>query len=314
MKPYLLRVLPAALLLGLAGCGSDNPADPGGGAGSGGAPGSGGRGGATAGSGGGGTGGGGQAGGGGGGQAGSGGSRQDAGRPSDSRASTADAGRAPDGAPPASAPGQGPVAAGTIVYSQDFEQSMDGITRSPGGLPPDRARIEDDPLGQRGKVMRVEWRSGDNFRTSGGTEPRSWISNRQGYQVQLNQNASHAFGFMRVGADTDYAFAQIIAGGPLWMLLVEREGVLRVLCSCGNSTHMQLAPNRWYDFRVDTDFRSGGTVRFFVDGQMFKQGNIGNLGGTPGHWDGGIYNRPAGTSANRTRVMYISNLSVGIRP
>jgi hypothetical protein len=192
---------------------------------------------------------------------------------------------------------------------------MEGITRSPGGLPADRARIADDPLAQRGKVMRIEWRSGDNFRTSGGTEPRSWISNRAGHEFRPGTNVSHAFGFMMSSTDTDYSFAQIISsGGPVWMLLVTGSGTLGVLCSCGgNSQHMQLQPNRWYDFRVDTDFSAGGIVRFYVDGQMFKQGPISGTRGDIAHWDGGIYNRAAGTAANRTRVVYISNLSVGVR-
>jgi hypothetical protein len=120
---------------------------------------------------------------------------------------------------------------------------------------------------------------------------------------------------MMSSTDTDYSFAQIISsGGPVWMLLVTGSGTLGVLCSCGgNSQHMQLQPNRWYDFRVDTDFRAGGTVRFYVDGQMFKQGPISGTRGDIAHWDGGIYNRSAGTAANRTRVVYISNLSVGVR-
>ena len=212
------------------------------------------------------------------------------------------------------APGQGPTAAGRIVYSQDFEQGMEGITRSPGGLPADRARIENDPLGQRGKVMRIEWRAGDNFRTSGGTEPRSWISNRAGHEFTPGQSVSHAFGFMMSSSDVEYSFAQIISsGGPVWMLTVTGSGTLGMLCSCGNSQHMRLEPNRWYDFRVDTDFRAGGSVTFYVNGQMFKQGTISTTRGTIAHWDGGIYNRAAGTQQNRTRVVYISNLSVGMR-
>jgi hypothetical protein len=37
---------------------------------------------------------------------------------------------------PASAPGQGPVAEGQIVFSQDFENGHAGITFSPTNLPP----------------------------------------------------------------------------------------------------------------------------------------------------------------------------------
>ena len=76
---------------------------------------------------------------------------------------------------------------------------------------------------------------------------------------------------------------------------------------------MQLEPNSWYDFRVDMDFRNGGPVRFFVDGQMVHQSTMsGSTRGTC-HWDGGIYNRAAGTAESAPAHVYISNLSVGER-
>src|SRR5438045_5125001 len=55
------------------------------------------------------------------------------------------AGPADAAPPPASAPGQGPLAEGKIVFSQDFETGMDGITRSPTDLPAERAQIAADP-------------------------------------------------------------------------------------------------------------------------------------------------------------------------
>jgi len=222
----------------------------------------------------------------------------------------------PGGDLPASAPGQGPVAEGKIAYSQDFEAGMEGISRSPNGLPADRAMIADDPLKQRGKVMRVEWRSGDNFRTSGGTEPRSWISNRPGNEFRPGSKMSHAFGFQFTGTSTDYCFGQIISsGGPVWMLILEGGGTLTVFCNTcgGNTRHMQLQPDKWYDFRVDLDFNVGGAVNFYINGQMFRMGRMTSTRGDIAHWDGGIYNRAAGTSGNKTRVVYISNLSVGVR-
>jgi hypothetical protein len=169
---------------------------------------------------------------------------------------------------------------------------------------------------QRGKVIRVEWRSGDNFRTSGGTEPRSWFSNRPGHEFRPGTKVSHSFGIMLGSADTNYCFGQIISsGGPVWMLIAEGAGTLTVFCNTcgGNTRHMQLQPNRWYDFRVDLDFSVGGPVVFYVNGQMFRMGRMTSTRGDIAHWDGGIYNRAAGTAANRTRQVYISNLSVGIR-
>ena len=235
----------------------------------------------------------------------------------DSGGGAADAG-ASDGAPAANPPAgnQGPTALGSIVYANDFETDRTGISLSPDGLPEDRVQLVDDPQKQRGKVLRVEWRSGDRFRTSGGTQPRNWVSNREGHEFPTGTSMSHAFGFMMGSTDTDYAFAQVISsGGPVWMLIVENTGTLTVFCNAcgGNSRHMTLQPNRWYDFRVDTDFRRGGAVAFHVDGQMFRMGRMNSTRGTIAHWDGGIYNRPSGTSKDRTRNVYFSNLSVGQR-
>ena len=50
----------------------------------------------------------------------------------------------------AGASGQGPVAEGRIVYSQDFESGMDGITRSPTNLPAE----------PRGRSPTIRWASG----------------------------------------------------------------------------------------------------------------------------------------------------------
>jgi hypothetical protein len=218
---------------------------------------------------------------------------------------------------PPSAPGQGPMATGRIVFSNDFEQNnINGFSRSPNGLPADRAQIVDDPAGQRGKVVQIEWRAGDNFRTSGGTEPRSWFSNRPGHEFRPGTNVSHAFGIMFNQADTNYCFGQVISsGGPVWMLILEGSGTLTVFCNTcgGNTRHMTLEPKKWYDFRVDMDFRIGGAVRFFLNGQMFRMGQVNSTRGDIAHWDGGIYNRANGTSGNRTRQVFLSNLSVGVR-
>jgi hypothetical protein len=220
----------------------------------------------------------------------------------------------PSANPPAS--NQGPTALGNIVYANDFEADRTGISLSPVGLPEDRVQIVDDPQQQRGKVLRVEWRSGDNFRTSGGTQPRNWVSNKEAHEFTPGKSVSHAFGFMMGSTDTDYAFAQIISsGGPVWMMIVEGSGTLTIFCNAcgGNTRHMTLQPNRWYDFRVDTDFEIGGPVAFYIDGEMFRMGRVNSTRGTIAHWDGGIYNRPSGTSKNRTRNVYLSNLSVGER-
>ena len=111
------------------------------------------------------------------------------GAPVDAAAGPSDA-RVPDapaGEVPASAPGQGPVAEGQIVYSQDFENGHAGITFSPTNLPETRAGIVDDPLGQRGKVMRLAWMPGDNYRI-GQYRPRANISNTGFYYQTRRQD------------------------------------------------------------------------------------------------------------------------------
>jgi hypothetical protein len=263
--------------------------------------------------------GGGGAGGAGGSSAGSGGSADGGGTPADG-ASTPDMPSRPPGGGPGPSPvnpAQGPIAMGEIVYNQDFEENTIGISLSPNGLPPERAVVVDDPLKKYGKVMRVIWQAGDNFRTSGGTQPRSWISNAKegGVQIQAGTKISIAWAQMFVQADLEAFFAQTIGPGPVWELRLRGSRVFNILCNqCGGNTeHMTLEANRWYNFRVDMDWMSGGTVRFYVDDQMIRQARLGGVS-APCHWDGGIYNTPGGTAGNRTRTVYIANLSLGKRP
>jgi hypothetical protein len=193
---------------------------------------------------------------------------------------------------------------------------MAGITRSPTNLPVERAVVVDDPLKQRGKVMRVIWQMDDNYRTSSGTQPRSWISNASGYQITVGTKVSLSWGMQWTTATMDAFFAQTIGPGPVWELRVRANGRFQILCNkCGGNTpdFFPIQTNRWYDFRVDMDWQNGGRVQFFVDGQMIHQATM--SGATANcHWDGGIYNTPGGTAMNTTRTVYISNLSVGVRP
>jgi hypothetical protein len=218
-------------------------------------------------------------------------------------------------APAPSAPGQGPTAMGKIVYSEDFENGLGAITRSPDGLPMERAVVVDDPLGQRGKVVRVIWQMGDNFRTSSGTQPRSWISSATAYQVKPGTKVSFAWGMQWTTATMDAFFSQNIGPGPVWELRVRANGRFQILCNqCGGNSPdlMPITPNRWYDFRVDMDWQAGGKILFYVDGQMVYQSTMGGASANC-HWDGGIYNTPGGTAMNTTRTVYISNLSIGER-
>jgi hypothetical protein len=219
------------------------------------------------------------------------------------------------GMPGMTAPGQGPTALGKIVYSQDFENGMEGMSRSPANLPAERVQIVDDPLKQRGKVVRIIWQAGDNYRTSSGTQPRSWFSNAMGYQVKPGTKVSYAWGFMWTDVAMDAFFAQNIGPGPVWEARVRANGHFQLLCNqCGGNSpdYMMLTPNRWYDFRVDMDWTGGGKIQVFVDGQLIHTGTMGGASANC-HWDGGIYNTPGGTASNKTRTVYLSNLSIGER-
>jgi hypothetical protein len=224
--------------------------------------------------------------------------------------------RAPLGGDGRAAPaGQGPAAQGTIVYSQDFETDLDGMTLSPPSLPAGRVSRVDDPLGQRGKVLRLIWQSGDNSRTSPNNKPRTNISNR-GYEFPYGSKVSYAWGYMITSVDINATFAQHIRpGGPMWMLEGHNEGDLIVRCGGTTALRHRLVPNRWYDFRVEVDYRSNGYVQVYLDGEKVyeRRDNLGFEGAKTGaaHWDGGIYNTELGISNNRTRTVYISNLSIG---
>ena len=217
-----------------------------------------------------------------------------------------------------SAPGQGPMALGRIVFNQDFEKDRVGINKGMRAVPDDRIQVVDDPLmGTRGKVLKVIFQQGDNYRTSAGTEPRTWVSNRpNGYEFPPNTKVSHAFGIMTGDNTMNYCFAQVIStGGPVWMLIGDGSNTLTIFCNaCGdaNTRHFRITPNQWHDFRVDMDFRSGGSVEFFHNGQSIRKSTLSNTRGSLAHWDGGIYNRPAGTGGP-TRSVFISNLSIGER-
>jgi hypothetical protein len=208
------------------------------------------------------------------------------------------------------------VAEGRIVFSQDFENGSEGITRSPTNLPADRAQVVDDPRGQRGKVMKIEYRAGDNFMTNGGsTHTRSWISNT-GYAFPVGSTVHIAWGFMTTSVRIDAAIAQTIRpGGPMWFIEGNGDGTIYVNCrSCGGKGDLpvRLEPNRWYDIRVEMEYRNGGALTFVIDGQkvLERRMSINDPPSQRAHWDGGLYNHAAGTYS---RTVYVSNLSIGLK-
>jgi hypothetical protein len=211
-----------------------------------------------------------------------------------------------------SAPGQGPVAEGSIVLSQDFEKGMDGFSRSPRNLPADRVTLVDDPAGQRGKVVKIHYEAGDDFRTSPGTEPRSWFSSADGFTVKPGATVSVAFGFMVENPSMGAHFAQIIRpGGPLWMFGLQTDGTVTAEVhrgSGGGKSSTKLEPMKWYDFRVDTVYAGGGDIKFYMNGQLIGEGK--GDGGGDARFDCGIY---WFHGAKPTRTVYISNVSIGTR-
>jgi hypothetical protein len=227
-------------------------------------------------------------------------------------ASAADSGMPQSPMTPPSAEGQGPAAEGSIKYTNDFEEGFKGMTLSPTNLPPERIVVVDDPIGKRGKVASVTWQAGDNYRTSSGTEPRSWFSAAKVNQITPGMKASLAWGMMWKTVNMNAFFGQTIGPGPVWMLRIRADGTLNTLCNqCGgNQDHFKIEPNRWYDFKVNMDWQSGGAVRFYVNGMMIREAKFGGVSANC-HWDGGIYWSKGSTKG--TRTVYLSNLSIGER-
>jgi hypothetical protein len=216
------------------------------------------------------------------------------------------------GMTPPSAEGQGPAAEGAIKYTVDFEEGFKGMSLSPTNLPPERIVLVDDPIGKRGKVASITWQAGDNYRTSSGTEPRSWFSAGKVNQITPGTKASLAWGMMWKTVNMNAFFGQTIGPGPVWMLRIRGDGTLNTLCNqCGgNQDHFKIEPNRWYDFKVNMDWQSGGAVRFYVNGMMIREAKFGGVSANC-HWDGGIYWSKGSTKG--TRTVYLSNLSIGER-
>jgi hypothetical protein len=213
------------------------------------------------------------------------------------------------GSPPA-ATGQGPVAEGKIAFSNDFELNMDGMSRSPNSLPEDRIQIVDDPVKERGKIVRIMFKEGDDFRTSPGTQPRSWFSAAKGYTVKPGTTVSVAWGFMWENVNMNAHFAQLIRdGGPTWMWDVDGSGNLSMTSHRGTGATgnlMKLEPMKWYDFMVTTHYVAGGETKFYVNGKMVLIGK--SPGGPDGRFDFGIYTR---AGAHPARTVFISNVSIG---
>jgi hypothetical protein len=206
-----------------------------------------------------------------------------------------------------------PRPGGSVVYDDDFEK---GVTwrHSPTSLPASRIQSATDPAGKRGKVAKLTFQAGDDYRTSPGTEPRTFISNRS-RQVQPGETVSQAFGILTTAASIDASFAQNISDkGPVWMLQTDRAGNAKAIVNGQGSVSgigLKIEPNRWYDFRVDMKYTaSGGYLKVFVNGkQVYNRTGL-HFKPAQARFDAGVYNRKD-SNRNKTRVVFLSNWSLG---
>ena len=218
--------------------------------------------------------------------------------------------------PPAS--GQGPTAAGTIAYSQDFESgNMDGLGRSPPSITADRTVVVDDPLGQRGKVLRIQWRVGDDFRSAPQFRPKTFVSNNSAFNYNLGDRISYAWGYMTESTYIGATLAQNITGGdPIWMIQGRDNGIMDVVPGLVRLS-VRLEAMKWYDFRVDVDYLGGSSlIEMYINGQKVFTHRGSLPTGPRAHWDGGIYLTgfgQMGAGNNTARTVYFSNLSCGRR-
>jgi hypothetical protein len=206
-----------------------------------------------------------------------------------------------------------PRPGGNVVYDDDFEK---GVTwrHSPTSLPASRIQSAADPTRKRGKVAKLTFQAGDDYRTSPGTQPRTFISNRT-RQVQPGETVSQAFGILTTAPSIDASFAQNISDkGPVWMLQTDRAGNAKAIVNGQGSVSgigFKIEPNRWYDFRVDMKYTaSGGYLRVSVNGkQVYNRTGL-HFKPAQARFDAGIYNRKD-SDKKRTRVVYLSNWTIG---
>jgi hypothetical protein len=223
-----------------------------------------------------------------------------------------------DGAlPPAS--GQGPTAAGTIAFNQDFEAGdSKGLGPSPASIAPGRIQVIDDPLGTRGKVLRIQWLPGDSFRSAPQFRPKTFVSNNPAFTYNSGDKVSFAWGYMTDSTYLGATLAQNITGGdPIWMIQGRDQGAMEVVPGLVRLP-VQLAARRWYDFRVDVDYLPGGAglIEMYIDGVKVFTHRGGLPIGRGAHWDGGIYLTgfgQMGQGNDTARTVYFSNLSCGRR-
>src|SRR5205814_1331955 len=145
--------------------------------------------------------------------------------------------------------------------------------------------------------------------TAAAPAPRPTRAPRTRRPTKPGATVSVAFGFMVENPSMGAHFAQIIRpGGPLWMFGAQTDGSVTAEVhrgSGGGRAPTKLEAMKWYDFRVDTVYSTGGTITFYMNGQMIGQGK--GDGGGDARFDCGIY---WFHGAKPSRTVYISNVSI----
>ena len=175
-----------------------------------------------------------------------------------------------------------------------------------------------DPLGQRGEILQLLWKSGDNYRTSPSTQPRTELDAGQGYSWPRDAVVSEAWGCYASTTKLNCSLAQNIGdSGPYWMLHSEGDdGRLVFAVNTDKSYKLDnyIKTNAWTDFKVEfKGSDTNGYVKLWINGtQVFSKTGFSFTRKTQNiRFKGGIYNTSAGTEADNTRKVYISNISIG---
>ena len=171
-------------------------------------------------------------------------------------------------------------------------------------------------VGQRGKVLRMQWLVGDEFKSAPQFKPKAFVSNASAFHYVGGDKISHAFGYMTPSTYIGATLAQNITGGdPIWMIQGRDDGIMDMVPGLVRLP-IKLEAKKWYDFRVEVNYVAGaaGSIELYINGTKVFSHTGGLPIGANGHWDGGIYLTGFGVLGNgldTPRTVYFSNLSCG---
>ena len=92
------------------------------------------------------------------------------------------------------------------------------------------------------------------------------------------------------------------------MMLLATDGTVaaEVHRGSGGGKGGKIEAMKWYDFRIDTTYSGGGSIKFYMNGQMIGSGT--GAAGPAGRFDCGIYWY---NGAKKNTTVWISNVSIG---